>query len=39
LIDKHLLDIDAEPLEYDGPGQARAGAGRTEIDLLAAQIF
>src|SRR5215472_6770258 len=39
LIDHDLLDIDAEPLEHDGAGEARAGASRTEIDLLAAQIL
>src|SRR6516164_1624306 len=39
LIDHHLFDIDPEPLEHDGAGEARAGAGRTEIDLLAAQLL
>ena len=39
LIDHHLLHVDAEPLEHDGAGQARPGAGGPEIDLLAAQVL
>ncbi len=39
LVDQDLIDLDAEPLEHDGAGEARAGAGRAEINLLAAQIL
>jgi hypothetical protein len=39
LIDEHLVNIDAKPLEYNGPGQAGACASRSKIDLLAAQIL
>src|SRR5215468_10868307 len=39
VIEEQLLDLDAEALEHDAPGQARSGTLRSEADLLAAQIL
>ena len=39
LIDEHLVNTDAKPLEYNGAGQARARSSRAKIDFLAAQIL
>src|SRR5262249_24556285 len=39
VVEEQLLDLDAEALEHDAPGQARAGTLWPETDLLAAQIL
>src|ERR1700716_3246162 len=39
IVGENLLDLDAQALEDDGPGQARCASRRPEADLLALEVL